>query len=278
MSFSAAQYSNMPFRWNKFKSTTTLPLLLLSLALLGGCRRTEPPAATTSRDAPRGASSASPGSQANPGSPASPGSPGNPGSEASLTDPAADDRPIILAFGDSLTAGYGLSPTESYPTLLQQRIDGGGFRYRVVNAGVSGETTAGGLRRLEWSMAGPVELVILALGGNDGLRGQPVAEMKSNLAAMIELAQRRGARVILAGMEAPPNLGPEYTREFRAVYRDLARRYRAPLIPFLLEGVGGRPELNQPDGIHPNVEGEKLLLENVWRVLQPELARPASKR
>lgn len=257
MSFSAAQYPNMPFRWNKFKSTTTLPLLLLSLVLLGGCRRTEPPAATTSRDVPRVS---------------------GPASEASLTDPVADDRPIILAFGDSLTAGYGLSPTDSYPTLLQQRIDGGGFRYRVVNAGVSGETTAGGLRRLEWSMAGPVELVILALGGNDGLRGQPVAEMKSNLAAMIELAQRRGVRVILAGMEAPPNLGPEYTREFRAVYRDLARRYRVPLIPFLLEGVGGRPELNQPDGIHPNVEGEKLLLENVWRVLEPELARPASKR
>ena len=231
---SVIPHSNMPFRWNKFKSTTNILLLLLTLALSAGCRRTE----TAAPGSEGGALVAAPSTVATMAPGATP-------------SPAVDDRPIILAFGDSLTAGYGLSPTESYPTLLQQRIDEGGFRYRVVNAGVSGETTAGGVRRLEWSMEGPVQLVVLALGGNDGLRGQPVADMKSNLAAMIELAQRRGARVILAGMEAPPNLGPDYTREFRSVYRDLARQYRTPLIPFLLEGIGGRPELNQPDGLLP---------------------------
>jgi acyl-CoA thioesterase-1 len=180
---------------------------------------------------------------------------------------------VLLAFGDSLTAGYGLAPEESYPALLQRRLDESGYRYRVVNAGVSGDTTAGGLRRLEWSLAEPVSLVILALGGNDGLRGQPVSELRSNLARMIEMAKGRGAKVILAGMEAPPNLGPEYTREFRAAYRELAERYDIPLIPFLLEGVGGRPEFNQPDGIHPNTAGERLLLENVWRILEGELSR-----
>ncbi len=238
----------MPFCRNKFKSTIIFLFLLFAVA----CRETEKPVAPD-------ASAAAP-------TPSTP--------PTTLGEGDGDDRPIILAFGDSLTAGYGLSPTESYPTLLQARLDERGYRYRVVNAGVSGDTTAGGRRRLDWSLEGPVKLMILALGGNDGLRGQPVAELKANLAAMIELAQGRGVRVVLAGMEAPPNLGPEYTRGFRSVYGDLARQYRIPLIPFLLEGVGGRPELNQPDGIHPNVEGEKLLLENVWRVVEPELGGP----
>lgn len=192
--------------------------------------------------------------------------------EGSASRVAPDERPIILAFGDSLTAGYGLAPEDSYPALLQRRLDQSGYRYRVVNAGVSGDTSAGGLRRLEWSLSEPVSLVIIALGGNDALRGQPVPELRSNLARMIETAKGRGAKVVLAGMEAPPNLGPEYTREFRAVYRELARHYGVPLIPFLLEGVGGRPEFNQPDGIHPNTEGERILLENVWRVVEGELA------
>lgn len=194
----------------------------------------------------------------------------------SVTPTPEDLRPVILAFGDSLTAGYGLTPEEAYPALLQRRLDERGYRYRVVNAGVSGETTAGGLRRLEWSLVDGVELVILALGANDGLRGQPVPEMRQNLTQMIELIQTRGARPILAGMEAPPNLGPEYTQAFRAVYPELARRYRLPLIPFLLEGVAGLPEFNQADGIHPNRTGELRVLENVWRVLEPLLG-PASK-
>lgn len=192
--------------------------------------------------------------------------------EEAVTPTPEDPRPVILAFGDSLTAGYGLAPEEAYPALLQRRLDEKGYRYRVVNAGVSGETTAGGLRRLEWSLAERVELVILALGANDGLRGQPVPEMRQNLIQMIELIQARKARVILAGMEAPPNLGPEYTQAFRAVYPELARRYRLPLIPFLLEGVAGLPELNQADGIHPNATGELRVLNNVWRVLEPLLA------
>jgi acyl-CoA thioesterase-1 len=242
---------NMPSCRHKFKSThltivvTALVAAGLSGALLvlGGCRER----VQSADPAPRG------------GSPAARATP--------------DDRPVLLAFGDSLTAGYGLAPEESYPTLLQRRLDESGYRYRVVNAGVSGDTTAGGLRRLEWSLAEPVSVVILALGGNDGLRGQPVSELRSNLARMIEMAKGRGAKVILAGMEAPPNLGPEYTREFRAAYRELADRYDIPLIPFLLEGVGGRPEFNQPDGIHPNTAGERLLLENVWRILEGELSR-----
>jgi acyl-CoA thioesterase-1 len=188
-----------------------------------------------------------------------------------------ETRPIILAFGDSLTAGYGLLPEEAYPALLQRRLDEAGYRYQVVNAGVSGETSAGGLRRLEWSLTERVEVVILALGANDGLRGQPVEEMRQNLTRMIEQIERRGARVILAGMEAPPNLGPDYTRTFREVYPDLARRYRLPLIPFLLEGIAGLPEYNQADGIHPNREGEKRLVENVWQVLQPLLVSSSAK-
>ncbi len=184
-----------------------------------------------------------------------------------------DDLPAIVAFGDSLTAAYGLGEDQAFTTLLQRKLDRKGYRYRVVNAGVSGDTSAGGLRRIDWSLEGNVRILILELGGNDGLRGLPVAEMKKNLAAMIERAQSRGVTVILAGMEAPPNLGAEYTREFRQAYRDLAKEYKVKLIPFLLEGVGGLAEMNQPDGIHPNAEGEKVMTENVWRVLEPLLLK-----
>lgn len=238
----------MPFRRHKFKSSILIWLGLAGWALmLPACRGAE-----------------SPGPAASPASPAM----------ATPTPAAANEsRPVILAFGDSLTAGYGLPEEQSYPVLLQQRLEREGYRYRVVNAGVSGDTTAGGLRRLEWSLQDKAQLVILALGGNDGLRGQPAREMKKNLAGMIELAQSRGATVVLAGMEAPPNLGPDYTREFRQVYRDLAREYRTPLIPFLLDGIGGRPEYNQADGIHPNAEGEKLMVDNVWRVIEPLLKK-----
>jgi acyl-CoA thioesterase-1 len=187
--------------------------------------------------------------------------------------PNSEALPVIVAFGDSLTAGFGLSEDQSYTTLLQRKLDEKGHRLRVVNAGVSGDTTAGGLRRIDWSLEGKVKFLILELGGNDGLRGLPVAEMKKNLAAIIERAQSRGATVILAGMEAPPNMGAEYTREFRQAYRDLAKEYKVTLIPFLLEGVGGLAEMNQPDGIHPNAEGEKVMTENVWRVLEPLLLK-----
>lgn len=191
-------------------------------------------------------------------------------------EPAAsatpDARPVIVAFGDSLTAGFGLPPEQSYPTLLQRKVDQTGYNYRVVNAGISGDTTAGGVRRIDWTLDADVKFLILELGGNDALRGQPVAELKKNLSEIIEKARARGVIVILAGMEAPPNLGQEYQLEFRQAFRDLATKYKLPFIPFVLDGVGGNPELNQPDGIHPNAEGEKILTENVWRVLEPLLA------
>ena len=250
----------MPLSRNKFKSPTwTMALLggLIMATIAFGACRSAGEGATGVQTASTTANSATPGTPAVSATP--------------LATP--DERPILLAFGDSLTAGYGLPAAEAYPNLLQQKIDAAGYRYRVVNAGVSGDTTAGGLRRLEWSLEGPVKVMVLALGGNDGLRGQPVEEMKANLAKMIEIAQRRGVKVVLAGMEAPPNLGPDYTSRFRTVYRELARQYQTPLIPFLLEDIGGRPDLNQPDGIHPNFAGEKILTENVWRVVEGELAR-----
>ena len=185
-----------------------------------------------------------------------------------------DARPVIVAFGDSLTAGYGLPESQNYTTLLQRKLDEKGYAYRVVNAGVSGDTSAGGLRRLEWSLGEGAKMMILELGGNDGLRGLPVAEMKKNLAQIIEAAQARNVLVVLAGMEAPPNLGAAYATQFRQAFRELAHQYNLPFVPFVLDGVGGQAELNQGDGIHPNAAGEKIMTENVWRVLEPLLAAP----
>lgn len=185
--------------------------------------------------------------------------------------PATDARPLIVALGDSLTAGYGLETSRAWPALLQQRIDSKALSYRVVNKGVSGDTSKGGLSRVEDALQGDVRILILELGGNDGLRGLPPAELKENLAQIIEAAQRRNIKVILAGMEAPPNFGDDYTGDFRGVYRDLAKKYKVALIPFFLTGVGGIAELNQPDGIHPNEKGSQVVLENVWPVLEPML-------
>jgi acyl-CoA thioesterase I len=185
----------------------------------------------------------------------------------------SENLPLIVAFGDSLTAGFGLPEEQWLTTLLQRKLEEKGYRYRVVNAGMSGDTSAGGVSRIDWSLEGDVKYMVLELGGNDGLRGLPVANMKKNLAEMIERAQSRGVTVILAGMEAPPNLGEEYTGEFRQTYRDLAKKYKLTLIPFLLEGVAGHPGLNQPDGIHPNAEGAKVMTENVWRELEPLLTK-----
>ena len=199
---------------------------------------------------------------------------GTPPLTTSLSSPETS-APLIVAFGNSLTAGYGLADSQSYPTLLQQRLDQKGYHYRVVNAGVSGETSAGGVRRIEWALKGDVRFLILELGANDALRGQPVAETKKNLAQIIETAQSHKVTVILAGMEAPPNLGVEYTREFRAVFRDLARQHNIELVPFFLEGIGGISELNQSDGMHPNAKGTEIVLENIWRVLGPLLDKKA---
>ena len=182
-----------------------------------------------------------------------------------------DDRPKIVCLGDSLTAGLGLLETQSYPHLLQKKIDEDGFQYEVVNAGVSGDTSAGGLRRLDWALQENVRVLILALGANDGLRGLSVAEMKQNLGKIIETAQARNVGVILAGMEAPPNYGAEYATAFRQAYREVALRHRVLFIPFLLDKVAGVPSLNQADGIHPNPEGAAIVADTVWAVLKPLL-------
>ena len=186
-------------------------------------------------------------------------------------------RPRIVALGDSLTAGLGVRLEEAYPALLQRRVDAAGLNYEVVNAGVSGETSAGGLRRLDWALAGDVRALVLALGANDGLRGLPPDQLRRNLAQMIETAQARGIAVVLAGMEAPPNFGRAYVVEFREIFPALAKQYRTALVPFLLEGVAGRLSMNQSDGIHPNAEGAALVADNVWAVLRPVLEKAPSR-
>ncbi len=181
----------------------------------------------------------------------------------------APSTPRIVVLGDSLTAGLGLPISQAYPTLLQQKLDAAGLRYEVVNAGVSGDTSAGGLSRLDWSLQGDVKILIVALGGNDALRALPVTELSDNLARIIETAQRRGIHVILAGMEAPTNWGRDYDVSFHKVYPALAAKYGVPLVPFLLQGVAGLETLNQSDGIHPTAEGARIVADNVWKVLKP---------
>jgi acyl-CoA thioesterase I len=189
------------------------------------------------------------------------------------TATAVAARPRIVCLGDSLTAGPGLPPGADYPSLLQKRIDESGYVYEVVNAGVSGDTSAGGLRRADRVLAGGASIVILELGANDGLRGHSISEMEQNLSMLISKSRASGAVTILAGMEAPPNYGPEYTAAYRGVFRRLAEREKVVLIPFFLEGVAGRPELNLEDGIHPNPDGAKLVAENVWTYISPMLEK-----
>jgi acyl-CoA thioesterase-1 len=182
---------------------------------------------------------------------------------------AKEDLPLIVALGDSLTAGFGLSLAEGYPARLQERLDEAGYRMRIVNAGVSGDTTAGGLRRLDWALIGDVRILILALGGNDGLRGLPVKQMKDNLSKIIVSALDQGVLVLLTGMEAPPNFGSSYTENFRRVFLELDADYDVSFVPFLLEGIAARLELNQSDGIHPNAAGAELIAEQLWTYLEP---------
>jgi acyl-CoA thioesterase-1 len=187
--------------------------------------------------------------------------------------PAAASGPRVVILGDSLTSGSGLGVDEAFPALLQRRIEAQGLHYRVVNAGVSGDTSAGGLSRLEWALEGDVRVLLVALGGNDGLRGLPPGELARNLGQIIERAQAKGITVVLAGMEAPPNFGPEYTAAFRAVYPALAKRYQVALVPFLLDRVAGNDALNQRDHIHPNIQGAQIVADNVWAILGPTLQR-----
>jgi acyl-CoA thioesterase-1 len=198
-----------------------------------------------------------------------------PAAAARAEAPAATaSRPRIVFLGDSLTAGYGLVRAEAVPSLIQARLDAEGYRYEVVNAGVSGDTSAGGLSRLDWSLDGDVAVLVIELGANDGLRGLPVSQMKSNLSTIISRAKQRGIRVILTGMEAPPNYGQAYTAEFRQAYRDLAAEHDVVFVPFYLQGVAGDPTLNIADGIHPNAAGSKIIERTVWQVLEPVLEKP----
>ncbi len=190
---------------------------------------------------------------------------------------APDTRPRIVAFGDSLTAGLGVQADESYPAQLQRRLDDLKYPYRVINAGVSGDTTAGGLRRVPWILNNKPELVILELGANDGLRGLSIDQTKSNLRQIVERLREAGAAVVLAGMKLPPNYGEDYTTRFEAIYPALAREYHLPLIPFFLEGVGGASSLNQVDGIHPTKEGYEIVVEQVLKVLKTVLSERQQK-
>jgi acyl-CoA thioesterase-1 len=195
--------------------------------------------------------------------------------------PAADlaQRPAVAFLGTSLTAGLGLDPAQAYPALIQQKLDSAGLPFRVINAGESGSTSAGGLRRLDWLLQQPVRILVIELGANDALRGQDLEATRRNLQAIVDRARAAypDIEIVIAGMQAPPNLGEEYTRRFRDLFPELARRNRAELIPFLLEGVAAVPRLNQADGIHPTAEGQRLVAENVWRVLRPIAVRVAER-
>jgi acyl-CoA thioesterase-1 len=232
---------------------TSLRLVVLVCLLLAACNRGTP--------APpqRGAAPAPPQAPAGPASPDDSG------------------RPKVVVLGDSLTAGYGLLESQSFPALLQQKLDEEGYGWEVVNAGISGDTSAAGVQRLDWALGqGDVRILILELGANDGLRGLQISEMRKNLATIIERAQEKRIAVLLAGMEAPPNFGPEYTVSFRQVYRDLAKEYKVAFLPFLLDRVAGNAALNQSDGIHPNVEGTRIVAETVWTLLKPMVDAAAS--
>ncbi len=188
----------------------------------------------------------------------------------------ADDsaRKVLVCLGDSITAGYGLDPDEAYPALLQQKIDDAGLPWRVIAAGVSGDTTAGGLRRLDWAYRSGVDAVLIALGGNDGLRGVDPRTVKANLIAIAEATRAKNpdARIVLAGMKSPPNMGVTFTRAFEEIFEEAADEADAVFIPFLLEGVGGMRLLNQADGIHPTAEGQKILAEHLWETLEDVLS------
>lgn len=183
--------------------------------------------------------------------------------------PAPASRPRVVFLGDSLTAGLGIPQSQAFPALIEETLRSEGLEADVVNAGISGDTAAGGRRRLDWALDGDVRVLVLALGANDGLRGNPVGAMKSDLQAIIRAAKARGITVLLLGMEAPPNFGPEYTAEFRQAYRDLAREEAVAFVPFFLDGVAGVPALNQGDGLHPNAEGARRIAGTVWEALEP---------
>lgn len=219
-------------------------LLLLSFLGWSGCQGSPAPA-----DVERGAKVSSP-----------------------LPSPPGKEH-VIVTFGDSLTAGLGIGLDEAYPAVLARKIKDAGYPYRVINAGVSGETTAGGLRRVHWILENRPEIVILELGVNDGLRGLAIDQTEKNLAAMIELLQEEDVQVVLAGMRLPPNYGKEYTEAFKSLFPKLAARYHLPLIPFFLEGVAARSSLNQADGIHPTAQGYQVIVDHLLPTIEPLLKK-----
>lgn len=187
------------------------------------------------------------------------------------TETEAENKDVILFFGNSLTAGLGLEPSEAFPALIQQKLDSLGYDYEVVNAGLSGETTASGKNRIDWVLNQNVDIFVLELGANDGLRGIPIKETRQNLQDIIDMVRKENpkTKIVLAGMQIPPNMGQDYTSKFRSIFPELAQKNDIALIPFLLEGVAGDPELNQNDGIHPTAEGYEIVADNVWEVLKP---------
>lgn len=188
--------------------------------------------------------------------------------------PVNSNRPKIVAFGDSLTAGFGLTEKESYPYLLQEKLKADGYDYEVVNAGISGDTTLGGLERIDWSLEQEnVQILVLALGGNDLLRGLSPKQMKNNLEKIIQKAQAKKVQVLLCGMLAPPSMGAQYQRDFVAAFPDLASQYKVAFMPFILEGIALDKKYNQPDGIHPNAAGEVIMTDNIYKSLQPLLKK-----
>ena len=199
--------------------------------------------------------------------------------DAGPSSVSATERPSVVFLGTSLTAGLGLDPEQAYPALIQRKIDSAGLNYRVVNAGVSGETSAGARRRVDWLFREPVAVLVVETGANDGLRGLPADSLRANIQSVLDRARtlEPAPRLVLIGMRVPPNYGLAYSQQFQRIYPELARSNGAELVPFLLEGVGGVAALNQPDGVHPTAEGQRVMAETVWGVLEPVLKKVSGR-
>ena len=252
-------------------------MLCLAVAGWGACGGAPADVAETPGGGSADVAETSPGPASEP-EPAVRGARAEDGADPAERTPGFVARPRVVILGDSLTAGLGLAPEDAYPARLQARVDAARWPIEIVAMGVSGDTTAGGLRRLDWALDGDVRVLLVALGGNDALRGLPVEQMRDNLARIIDRALERGIRVVLAGMEAPPNFGAAYTSNFREVFRNLAESRDVAFVPFLLEGVAAVPELNQADGIHPNEAGAARVAEHLWPSLEPVLEAVAAEQ
>lgn len=254
------------------RKTALLSLILFAAACGGGADTLDDSPGVTGQAPPAAVAAPGPASGTTRTQDRTPVDAGGSAVPETATQTATDRRNIVF-IGTSLTAGYGVGEERGYPAVIQARIDSAGLPFRVVNAGVSGETSAGGLARLDWVLRTPVDVLVLELGANDGLRGLPIPQLRANLDSILVRTHRAypAAALVIVGMEAPPNLGTEYTTAFHNTFTELAALRGATLVPFLLDGVAGIPALNQADGIHPTVEGHRILARNVWRVLGPLL-------